>query len=230
MRCSTARAPICYLASPTAATVVRVTSPPHAREAPPYRFSPRCTNGRAFAALVLAVVACVPLGLIFGLVTLVQTKNAKRSGGGLAIAGLVISVLSGAVGVVAACGHVLVTGTVQSSPLLRVGECFNETPQAAAPGAEVGSGINNPVGCDQPHSDEVVAVLSLSRFPTKDTDHDELTNRCRAELQRYSPSASRDPHVQVVMLTPDTSWKYMNNHTSGCLAHFAPDRVGSIKG
>jgi hypothetical protein len=32
------------------------------------------------------------------------------------------------------------------------------------------------------------------------------------------------------MLTPDTSWKYMNNHTSGCVAHLTPNRVGSIKG
>jgi Septum formation len=148
--------------------------------------------------------------------------------------GLVISALSAAVGVMAACGaangDVLVTGTVQSSPLLRVGECFSETPQSAGPGAEVGDGINDPVACDQPHSDEVFAILSLTRFTTNKADYDELTKRCIAELRTYSPSASRDPNVQVVMLTPDTSWKYMGNHTSGCLAHFAPNRVGSIKG
>jgi hypothetical protein len=142
-----------------------------------------------------------------------------------------VVIASAWVGVVAACAsNDLVTGTVQSSPLLKVGECFNETPQRAGAGAEVGVGINYPVGCDQPHSDEVFAVLSLSRFPTKDADQSELTNRCTAELKNYSPSASRDPNVQVVMLTPDTSWKYENNHTSGCLAHFTPNRVGSIKG
>jgi hypothetical protein len=73
-------------------------------------------------------------------------------------------------------------------------------------------------------------VLSLSRWPGRDGDQDEFTNRCKAELQKYSPSASLDPNVQVVMLGPDTSWKYMNNHTSGCLAHFTSNRVGSIKG
>jgi hypothetical protein len=150
----------------------------------------------------------------------------------LATAGMMISVLLPSVGVLAGCGLLgggLVTGTVQSSPLLTVGECFNETPQSATPGAMVGEGINHPVACDQPHSDEVFAILSLSRFTTVKTDLDELANRCRAELHTYSPSASRDPNVQVVMDGPDTSWKYMDNHTSGCLAHFTP-RVGSIKG
>jgi hypothetical protein len=160
--------------------------------------------------------------------------DGRQYGRGLAMAGLAISVLLPAAGVVAGCGaahgDTLVTGTVQSSPLLKVGECFNETPDSAAPGAEVGDGINYPVACDQPHSDEVFAILGLSRWPTGKADTDGLTNRCKAELQTYSPAASSDPKVQVVMLSPDTSWKYMDNHTSGCLAHFTPNRVGSIKG
>jgi len=161
------------------------------------------------------------------------TKGGKQYRRGLAMGGLLVSVLLPVVGVIAGCGaaigDALITATVQSSPLLTVGQCFDETPQSTAPGAEVGDGINYPVGCDQPHSDEVFAILSLSRFPGG-ADTDELTNRCKGELQTYSPSASRDPNVQVVMLTPDTSWKYMNNHTSGCLAHFTPNREGSIKG
>ena len=143
---------------------------------------------------------------------------------------LAIGALWVAVALITGCGGDLVAGTVHSSPLLTVGECFTETPQSASPGAEVGYGINHRVSCDQPHSDEVVAILSLSRWPDQNGDHDELTHRCTAELQKYSKSAGRAPNVQVVMLTPDSSWKYMNNHTSGCLAHFAPDRVGSIRG
>jgi len=157
-------------------------------------------------------------------------RPATADGGRQSRPKLAIGALSVAVALIAACGGDLVTGTVHSSPLLTVGECFTETPQSASPGAEVGVGINHRVSCDQPHSDEVVAILSLSRWPDQNGDHDELTHRCTAELQKYSPSAGRGPNVQVVMLTPDTSWKYMNNHTSGCLAHFAPDRAGSIKG
>jgi hypothetical protein len=168
-----------------------------------------------------------PLSVISGFIALVKGRDGRQRRRGLSIAALWV-----AAGGIAACGAAdgdgLVIGTVQTSPLLTTGECFNETPQSAAAGAEVGLGINYPLSCDQPHSDEVFAVLRLSHWPGIG-DHDVLTNRCKAELQKYSPPASRDPNVAVVMLTPDTSWKYMNNHTSGCLAHFAADRVGSIK-
>jgi hypothetical protein len=109
----------------------------------------------------------------------------------------------------------LVAGTVGSSPLVKVGECFNPD-------------INYRVRCDQPHSDEVFAVLSLSYFPGPGDD-DELKTRCGTELQEYSRSASRDPDVQVVTWGPGTDWKYLNNHTTACVAHFTSNRVGSIE-
>lgn len=73
-------------------------------------------------------------------------------------------------------------------------------------------------------------MLSLSRFPDSGADHDELVRRCQAELQNYSPPASRDPKVRVDTWGPGTDWKYMNNHTTACAAQFTPERVGSIKG
>ncbi len=190
---------------------------------PPYPYPPRrATSGWAIAAFVLGLLSCVPLGVIFGIIALVKTKGGRQSGRGLAIAGMVISGLWVPVGVIiavlaATTDGFLVTGTVHSSPLVTVGECFNPD-------------INQSVSCDQPHSDEVFAVLSLSRFPDTDADRHELTDRCRAELQKYSPSASRDPNVQVVTWGPGTDWKYMNNHTTACDAHSTPNRVGSIKG
>lgn len=196
-----------------------------------YPYPPRrTTSGWAIAAFVLGLLSCVPLGVIFGIIALVKTKDGRQGGRGLAIGGMVISGLWVVVGVIAALValHGLVIGTVDSSPLMTVGECFDETTEDRTAGAEVGDAINYPVSCDQPHSHEVFAVLSLSRFPGP-ADRDELTNRCKAELQKYSPSASRDPNVQVVVSLPGTDWKYMNNHTSGCLAHFTADRVGSIK-
>jgi Domain of unknown function (DUF4190) len=181
----------------------------------------RPTSGWAIAAFVLGLLACVPLGVIFGIVALVETRGGRQSGRGLAIAGLVFSALWVPVGVIAALFGILneslITGTVDSSPLVRVGECFNPD-------------INTRVDCGQPHSDEVFAVLSLSYFPDSDADFQDLKNRCRAELRKYSPSASRDPSVRVDTWGPGSDWKYMDNHTTACAAHFTPDRVGSIKG
>ena len=194
---------------------------------PPGQFPPerpqRATSGWAIAAFVLGFVSCVPLGLIFGIVALVNTKGGRQSGRGLAIAGIVLSglwtlggVILGVIVAFAVLNEPLITGTVNSSPLVMVGECFNPD-------------INTSVSCAQPHSDEVFAVLSLSRFPDGPDDQ-ELENRCRAELGKYSPSASRDPRVQVAVWGPGTDWKYMDNHTAACAAHFTPNRVGSIKG
>ena len=58
----------------------------------------------------------------------------------------------------------LVVGTTQSGETLSVGECLDETPQGHLGGAEAGG--KHPVGCDEPHSDEVYAILSLSHFPS----------------------------------------------------------------
>ncbi|OBH04372.1 hypothetical protein A5696_04985 [Mycobacterium sp. E2699] len=178
----------------------------------------RTTSGWAIAAFALGLLACVPLGAVFGIVALVKTRGGRQSGRGLAIAGLVISavwLLVGGIALFRMTNGLLVTGTVDSSPLVRVGECFNPD-------------INSRVDCGQPHSDEVFAILSLSHFPNAD-DSQTLKDRCRAELRKYSPSASRDPGVQVVTWGPGTDWKYMNNHTTACAAHFTPDRVGSIR-
>jgi Domain of unknown function (DUF4190)/Septum formation len=195
--------------------------PPYPYPGPAGYPSRRATSGWAIAAFVLGLLACVPLSVIFGIVALVKTRGGRQSGRGLAIAGLVFSALWVPVAVIAALvvmtNLFLITGTVDSSPLVRVGECFNPD-------------INTSVDCGQPHSDEVFAVLSLSHFPDSDADFRDLNNRCRAELQKYSPSASRDPSVRVVTWGPGTDWKYMNNHTTACAAHFTPNRVGSIKG
>jgi Domain of unknown function (DUF4190)/Septum formation len=202
--------------------------PPPGPGAPPGQYLPpppqRTTSGWAIAAFVLGLVSCVPLGVIFGIIALVNTKGGRQSGRGLAIAGIVLSglwlVLGVTVGVIVAFtlfDAPLITGTVNSSPLVTVGECFNPD-------------VNYRVSCAQPHSDEVFAVLSLSYFPDSDADDEELNSRCTAELQKYSPSASRDPSMQVAVWGPGTDWKYMDNHTAACAAHFTPNRVGSIKG
>lgn len=60
--------------------------------------------------------------------------------------------------------------------MLEVGQCVKETPQGTPQGAWVG-GVES-VGCDQPHSDEVFAILSLSYFPDIDADENEILANC----------------------------------------------------
>jgi hypothetical protein len=135
----------------------------------------------AIAAFLLGVVSLVPLSVIAGIVALAKARDGRESGRGLAIAGIVISMLWAAVWAYSAWPKDgLITGTLQSGPMLRVGECFGET-------------INSPVSCDKPHSREVFAVLSLSRFPDNDTEQEQLENRCKAELTRSYESKHGPP-------------------------------------
>ena len=80
------------------------------------------------------------------------------------IAGLVICVLWAAVWAYSLWPkHGLITGTLQSD---RVGTCFR-------------GDVNSPVSCDQPHSDELFAMLSLSRFPDSDPEQRQIEDRKR---------------------------------------------------
>ncbi|MDT7763730.1 MAG: hypothetical protein QOC63_3150 [Mycobacterium sp.] len=161
------------------------------------------TSRWAVAAFVLALLACVPLGVIFGIIALVEAKRGRRAGPGLALAAIVISVLwaAGAAGFyIVRHTSDLVVGTTQSGETLSVGECVDETPQGQLGGAEAGG--KRPVGCDEPHSDEVFAILSLSYFPGGIADLDEIVVNCQSQLQKYSPSVAREPGVQIVWQHP----------------------------
>jgi hypothetical protein len=168
----------------------------------------------AIATFLLGLVSLIPLSLISGIVTFVKTRTGKESGRALAVAGILISVLWAAIWTYIEWPKAgLITGATQSG---RVGTCFQET-------------INSPVSCDQPHTDELFAMLALSRFPDSDHEQREIENRCKAELPNYSAAASRDPQLHIDAWSPGTEWKQLDSHAAGCVAHFSADRVGSIK-
>lgn len=59
-----------------------------------YGYAPKPgTNGFAIASLVCAFF-CTPLGLIFGFIARSQIKRTGQSGNGLALAGIIISLIS----------------------------------------------------------------------------------------------------------------------------------------
>lgn len=190
------------------------------------------TSGWAIASLVLGVLGfmllSIPLSLIFGIIALGKTKDGGQRGRGLAIAGMVMSGLWVVLVIITVVviaviresdDHGLVTGTTNSGLGLTVGQCIDA--------AELSAGSIDSVGCDQPHSGEVFAVLMLADFPSRESE--EIGDRCRTELKAYAPSAS--PNVGVYVAYPGPSqWKYMDDHTAVCVATLDPERSGSIKG
>ena len=168
----------------------------------------------ALATFLLGLVSLIPLSLLAGIVALIKTRGGKQPGRGLAVAGIVICALWTAVWAYSFWPKSgLITGTVQSD---RVGTCFR-------------GDVNSPVSCNQPHSDEVFAMLSLSRAPDSDPEQRQIENRCKAELPKYSPTADRDPSIRVDAWPPGAEWKQLDTHAAGCVAHSSTDRDHSIK-
>jgi hypothetical protein len=187
-----------------------MTSPP----APDPAVTDRPVSRWAIATFLLGLVSLIPLSLLSGIVALIKTRGGKEPGRGLAIAGLVICVVWAAVWAYSLWPkNGLITGTLQSD---RIGTCFR-------------GDVNTPVSCDQPHSDELFAMLSLSRFPDSDPEQREIENRCKAELPKYSSTADRDTGIRVDAWSPGAEWKQLDTHAAGCVAHFTADRVRSIK-
>jgi uncharacterized protein DUF4190 len=151
------------------------TYPPPATEPSGYAPSPRrrATNGLAVATLVLGVAGflliTIPVNLVLGLVALVRTRRRGDKGAGLAVAGLVLSILWAA-GVGVGVAQLMrspdpqrdaggrITAPQQAGPdKLRVGDCV-----AHATG-EVTTVQAQP--CDRPGGDKVFAIFPLPQRP-----------------------------------------------------------------
>lgn len=171
-------------------------------------------NGWAIASFVLGIVACVPLGAIFGIVGL--TRGKEERGRGLAVAGIILSLLWIPAGVLLGW-HALNGEDPDSVGQLHVGDCIvdynpGDTRDYLAPAT-----------CDAPHLAEVVGILEMSSFGEATND------RCQTALNGYAPAASRDRIVYPEARSPATmEWK-AGNRALLCLAISDPPRAGSIK-
>ncbi|MCC3654409.1 DUF4190 domain-containing protein [Streptomyces sp. S07_1.15] len=166
--------------------------------------APPALNPLAVTALVTSLLCLAPLGLIFGIVALVQISRKKQRGKGLAIAGISISgAVLALVGIAVAVadfrvwtlparddtGEVAKRGwtTVHS---VEVGDCFNpgdwlpgrDTPRLADANVEL-------VPCDASHRGEVYATFELAgerEFPGRDEIAAVAWSRCARLYLDYS--------------------------------------------
>ncbi|MBT2481293.1 DUF4190 domain-containing protein [Streptomyces sp. ISL-94] len=141
-------------------------SPQHPWAPPPgYGQAPPALNGFALASLLVGLLCFPPLGVVFGIVALVQIPNKRQRGKALAIAGLAVSVVMTGVLVLTA-GRVATAlgerfdrigelteaeGELTDMEDLLRGDCFN------VPGADMRD--NRPliykIDCAEPHHGEV---------------------------------------------------------------------------
>jgi hypothetical protein len=139
-----------------------------------------------FAALGLAFAFIVgPLGLLFSIVSLIRTRKGRRRGRGLAIAGLVVSVLwiaavSAIIAAVIATtafrddDGVITKGGNLSVDDVRAGDCLKEFGEGNTFSVDA-------VPCEEQHKVQVYAVFNLADrpdFPGDDTVTSEAEKGC----------------------------------------------------
>lgn len=219
--------------------------PPQAPYAGPYQpwgqgYSPYNRpvpfNGLAIAALVLGILCFLPaVGLVLGIVALVQIKRRGERGKGMAVAGMVMS----SIGVVLLALTVATGGARDfwegfedaagdsggSAFSLEVGECFD-----TAGGSLKGVTIDvDEVPCTREHDAEVFAEFEMSEgdYPGQDEAADEADRRCYLLRNTYAMDSWAVPEdVAVYSFTPTAqSWRVGDREVS-CLFGNTDDEAG----
>lgn len=192
---------------------------PFARSAP--------VNGVAIAALVLGLLCFLPaVGLVLGIIALVQIEKRGERGKGMAIAGAVASSLGIALLLFPNVVHDSWEGFVEdtkgsSSRFLAKGDCFDFD----VPGLEFDRGADHVdwVSCNYEHDAEVFGTIPLSNddYPGDDYLTDKAEDECWTLRDAYAMDHWRlTDKVGVNYLTPTAeSWSWRGNKITCVFTH-----------
>ncbi|MFF5702190.1 DUF4190 domain-containing protein [Streptomyces sp. NPDC012794] len=195
--------------------------PPPLWGPPPAHGHPPALNGFALASLLVGLLCFPPLGIVFGIVALVQIARKGERGRVLAIVGLVVSLLTTAAlvtGVSRYAEHFLgrigegrelehVEGRLTGMDELRQGDCFN------VPGGDLldEARFTYRVGCDQVHDAEVTSttVLGPGGFPGKGRLKGTATDTCWKAQDAYAMDTWALPaYAEMFYFSPTAeSWQ-----------------------
>ncbi|WP_027340928.1 DUF4190 domain-containing protein [Hamadaea tsunoensis] len=206
--------------------------PPAYAPAPPP--APRTTSGFAVAAVVCGLIGCNPLGILFAIIALVRIPKRNQKGKGLAITGLVLSllwifgILGGAV-----YAYLQDSGSAATAPpagdgrvsvtRLVPGDCLSDVSEAS-------SVTRVPrIACDQPHQGEVFAVFTVA-FPGVDELDQQSEDGCQKRFSAYA-AGSANLKMDLYYLHPtETSWAAGDRTVICIAADQSGSSTGSIKG
>jgi Domain of unknown function (DUF4190)/Septum formation len=186
---------------------------------------PSGTNGFAVASLIFGILGGILFGLIFGFVALGQIKKRNQKGRGMAIAGIVLSLVW-----TLACGGAIAYGALSepkrdtagtvtdegsvSSIDLKLGDCLKKLP---AEGVVTAVDV---VPCSQSHGAEVYAEFNLSgtTYPGSDAVIKQSEEGCTKRADALKDSAQKDDTLEIFYLYPHTSlvWN-RGDHSVSCL-------------
>jgi hypothetical protein len=186
-------------------------------------------NAFAIVAFVLGVLGsgCL-LGIVFGVIALVQAKARGQRGRGLAITGIVLSVLWVAGGVaLIALGIDVARDTVAEANDVREGDCVRDVP-------DVNRAVTSltAVSCAEPHRAEVVRVIVVpdGDFPGEAALARRAQDECARGLAAYAPRAAQDQRLSLLYLHPRQASWMLGDRQITCLAvHADAPATGSIR-
>ncbi|MFJ8945543.1 DUF4190 domain-containing protein [Streptomyces sp. NPDC102395] len=189
---------------------------------------PAPVNGVAIAALVLGVLCFLPaVGLILGIIALVQIKKRGERGKGMAIGGAVLSGLGLALWILLLAtggGSAFMEGVKEgaardTSLSLVKGDCFD------VPGASFDENVYDvdKVPCAGEHDAEVFGVVPLpgDDYPGDGSVSDQAKDECWTLQSAYAmDSWSLTEDVEVYHLTPTReSWEWGDREITCVFAH-----------
>ncbi|WP_372671048.1 DUF4190 domain-containing protein [Amycolatopsis kentuckyensis] len=162
------------------------------------------TDGFAITAFVLGLLGVVPLAVGFGIRALIRVGRTGRDGTGLAIAGLVLSVLWIIGGLVAITPQQAKHAAAAPDYLdtMAIGDCLDFD----ADSAQV---IR--VACDLPHDEQIAARVDVSNgyetYPRGTALQELAQPLCRIAAAASLPGGTTPPGIDFVAHVPtESSW------------------------
>lgn len=153
---------------------------------PAWQGQPRTTNTWAIVALVTGIFAIVPVAVGAAIAALVQIYRRRQTGLGMAIAGIVLSVLWTLVGSAVAIAFLIgdevpnsVAGRVADAGSASVGGCFRYPDEQDS--------LVITIDCAQEHDAEFYLLASLDgdEWPGYDDVFDSADDRCYDAFSEY---------------------------------------------
>jgi hypothetical protein len=186
-------------------------------QGPPPAPSNPSFDGFSIAGFVLSIPGCALFGLIFSIIGIVRTKGGAYRGRGLAIAGLIISILwmlfwivlwilsalSGPLLTAGSSGNIVVDPPNSTDVNdLSAGDCLATTPTGRVTNVRT-------IPCDAPHMAQVVSTFDLpsGSFPGETQVEQQSEEGCEERLATSVESDIADGDLELYYYHPDrTGW------------------------
>ncbi|MFE2284087.1 DUF4190 domain-containing protein [Streptomyces sp. NPDC059443] len=213
---------------------------------PPYGYGPPALNGLALASLLVGLLCFPPLGIVFGIVALVQIAKKGERGKALAICGLAVSVAMTLVMVLVVdrtAGTLYdrvravrgqepyedVEGKLTDMADLQTGDCFN----VPAGDLLAEDPFAYRIACTEVHDAEVTSSMSLSgsRFPGAEQLKQSVAEDCWRAQDEYAMDTWALPsYAGMFYFAPSrASWESGDRHEVCVIGTSEQEHRGSLR-